>query len=58
MPIHTLSKKSHDLAWQEAWNRAQNSPIEPILMARAAGASEATIEYIRENELFDKTVEA
>lgn len=58
LPIHILSKKSHDLAWQEAWNRAQNSPIEPILMARAAGASEATIEYIRENELFDKTVEA
>ena len=56
LSINTLSKKSHDIAWQDAWNKEQNSPINPILMARAAGASEATIEYIRENELFDMFV--
>lgn len=58
LPIHTLSRKSHDFAWESAWKKAQNSPIDPILMARAAGASDATIEYILENEFFDKIIEA
>ena len=58
LPFNTLSRKSHDIAWQEAWNRQHNSSIDPKLMARAAGASEATLEYIRENEFFDQLVEA
>ena len=58
LPFDTLSRKSHDIAWQEAWGKAQNSPMEPVLMARAAGASDATIEYIRENELFDSLTQA
>ena len=58
LPFSTLSRKSHDIAWQEAWNRQHNSSIDHKLMARAAGASEATLEYIRENEFFDQLVEA
>lgn len=58
IPFGELSEKSHDIAWHDAWNRQQNSPINPLLMARAAGASEATLEYIRENEFFDQLVEA
>lgn len=58
LPFNTLSRKSHDIAWYDAWNRQQNSPINPLMMARAAGASEATLEYIRENEFFDLLVEA
>ena len=58
LPFDTLSRKSHDIAWQEAWGKAQNSPMEPVLMARAAGASDATIEYILENEFFDSLTQA
>lgn len=58
LSINVLSEKSHDLAWREAWNKSQNSPMKPILMAQAGGASDATLEYILENELFDKIVEA
>lgn len=53
LSFDTLSRKSHDIAWQSAWEKSQNSPMEPMLMARAAGASDATIEYIRESESFD-----
>ena len=58
LSIDVLSEKSHDLAWREAWNKSQNSPMKPILMAQAGGASDATLEYILENELLDKIVEA
>lgn len=58
LSFDTLSLKSHDVAWREAWEKTPNSPIVPILMARAAGASDATIEYIKENEFFDTLAEA
>lgn len=58
LSFDTLSLKSHDIAWREAWEKTPNSPIVPILMARAAGASDATIEYIKENEFFDTLAEA
>lgn len=58
VPFGELSKRSHDIAWRDAWEKQQNSPIDPLLMARAAGASDATIDYIRENEFFDQLVEA
>ncbi len=55
LDFSTLSNKSHDIAWRKAWNSAENSPIDPILMAKAAGATDATIEYIKESEFF-KTI--
>lgn len=58
LPFDILSRKSHDIAWQDAWNRQHNSNINPELMARAAGASEATLEYIRENYFFDELIKA
>jgi len=51
-----LSDKSHDLAWNEAWQKKQNSPIDPILIARAAGANDAMIDYIKENELVNELI--
>lgn len=53
LPFSTLSEKSHDTAWQTANATCPNSEIDPILMARAAGASDDTITFIRENEAFD-----
>lgn len=47
-----LSEKSHKEAWNEAIKRGKNSEIDPILMAHEAGASEATLELIRELEDF------
>lgn len=43
-----LSKKSHDAAWSEAWNRKNSSPIDELSMARAGGANDAMLDYIKE----------
>jgi uncharacterized phage-associated protein len=51
--IESLSAKSHDEAWNNAWSKKSSHPIDPILMAKAAGANEDMIEYIKENELFN-----
>lgn len=51
-----LSRESHDIAWQEAWNKQQSSPINEIMMAKAAGASQAMLHYIEENELIDSLI--
>ena len=45
-----LSKKSHDEAWLTAYTYKKNSIIDTLLMAKAGGASEDTLNYIRENE--------
>lgn len=50
----TLSQKSHDRAWQEAYGRQKNSEMNPLLMAEAGGASEETLEFIKENAEFDR----
>ncbi len=51
-----LSDKSHDIAWTDAWNRNHNSAINPILMAQAAGANDAMMDYIKENELINELI--
>lgn len=53
LPFNTLSEKSHDTAWQTANDACPNSEMNPVLMARSAGASEDTIKFIQENEEFD-----
>ncbi|HAT61548.1 MAG TPA: hypothetical protein DCS83_03215 [Prevotella sp.] len=54
LPFPVLSKKSHDTAWQTANAIHPTSEIDPLLMAQAAGASDATMDFIRENEELDK----
>lgn len=44
----TLKSKSHDIAWESAYISAHNSPIDSLLIAKAGGANEATVEYIKE----------
>ena len=46
-----LLKKSHDSAWQEAWDMAQagdDDTMDTVSIARAAGASDGLLEYIGE----------
>jgi|WetSurMetagenome_2_1015567.scaffolds.fasta_scaffold33933_3 uncharacterized phage-associated protein len=52
--MQELSDKSHDFAWESAVKISPNSPMDPILIAKAGGASEGTIAFIRENEYIDK----
>ena len=44
-----LSSKSHDLAWENAWETKHASKIDVFNMARAAGAGEEMVNYIEEN---------
>jgi len=48
-----LSKKSHDYAWKTAYHIKASSEIDNINIAISAGANDAMIEYIKENELID-----
>ena len=56
LDYNALSEKSHDIAWTEAWNKNKNSAINPILIAKAAGANDAMMEYIKENELINELI--
>jgi len=49
--IPALSKKSHDIAWDGEKEKGGLHDIDPLLMAKAGGASEDMIEYIKDNEL-------
>jgi uncharacterized phage-associated protein len=51
LPFHKLTDKSHDYAWEKAWNNPRGKrggKIDIIDIARAANADEKTIEYIQE----------
>jgi len=49
-----LSDKSHDAAWKEAWNKGGKSNLmNDLSMAKAAGASNATIDYIKGHQYID-----
>jgi len=56
LDYNSLSEKSHDIAWTDAWNRTKNSAINPILIAKAAGANDAMMGYIKENALIDELI--
>lgn len=49
-----LSRDSHDVAWQTAWNTRNNSPMDPFLIAQAGGARPEFIDYLKEQEAIDK----
>lgn len=48
-----LSKKSHDSAWQKAWNKAKATPMDNLDIAKASEMHDDMLEYIKENELID-----
>lgn len=48
-----LSEKSHDEAWHEAWNAAQNSAMNSYKIAKAGGASDGFVEYLKEQDVLD-----
>lgn len=52
--MNELSIKSHDEAWRTAWNKQNASEIDPLLMAKAGGASKDMIEFIKESEAIDR----
>lgn len=49
-----LSKESHDIAWETAWNKKHSSPMNPSLIAQAGGAEDGFIRYMEEQEELDK----
>jgi uncharacterized phage-associated protein len=56
--IQQLSHDSHDIAWQDAWERKHSSPINSLLIAKAGGANAEFIEYLKEEEQFDKLIKS
>lgn len=56
LDMDSLSKKSHDIAWEEAWSKGSSHPMRNLSMAKAGGANEAMIEYIKEYELIDSVI--
>lgn len=48
-----LSKDSHDVAWQTAWDARSASPMNPLLMAQAGGATSGFVEYLKEQSEID-----
>lgn len=61
LPSKKLSEKSHDAAWAQAYNRAQDDPEKDIMslidIARAGGANEGMIAYLRENLRLDRMLQ-
>lgn len=51
-----LSNKSHDAAWQKAWDKRNASPMNNIDIAIASDSNEDMLEYIKENELIDSLI--
>lgn len=54
-----LREKSHDDAWLEAWISAQNAgsdTIDPVSIAKAAGADDGLLEYIEEQMEIDRAL--
>ncbi len=49
-----LSRDSHDIAWQAAWDAKKNSSMDPLLIAQAGGALPEFIGYLREQEAIEK----
>lgn len=47
-----ISELSHDSAWLKAWERKRNSNIDYLDIAKAGGASDDFIEYLKEVDKF------
>lgn len=57
IPFGDLSTKSHDEAWKEAWDKKMSSEMNNITIAKAGGANEAMLDYIKEGQLIDSLIE-
>lgn len=55
LTFNELKEKSHDSAWQVAYE-GSSDVMDSLSIARAAGASEAMLEYIREQMALDKAL--
>lgn len=55
LDINTLSNKSHDEAWREV--RTAHGKMNNLSIAKAGGANDALLEYIKEYELIDSLIE-
>ncbi len=55
---YDLSELSHDKAWKEAYNRAQNDPEKNVItlidIAKAGGAQKPIINYIKDQQLIKR----
>lgn len=51
-----LSESSHDVAWSTAWEKAANSEMNSLMIAKAGGASDDFLRYIGENEKLDSYI--
>lgn len=49
-----LRDQSHDIAWQTAWETKNNSLMNEFLIAKAGGASDDFIDYMRDCREFEK----
>lgn len=56
LDFYSLSQKSHDSAWAKARANGNNEPIVSGDMAIAAGANDAMVEYIEEQELLESAL--
>lgn len=54
LEVNILSNKSHDEAWGEA--KITHGRMNNLSIAKAGGANEAMLEYIKENELIDSLI--
>lgn len=54
LPFRELSEKSHDEAWREAWEASQNSTINSYKIAKAGGASDEFVAYLKEQDRLDE----
>lgn len=54
LDINSLSNKSHDKAWEEV--KLTHGKMNNLSIAKAGGANEAMVEYIKENELIDSLI--
>ena len=48
-----VSEKSHDEAWHDAWDKMQNSAMNQYKIAKAGGASDGLVEYLKEQDALD-----
>ena len=51
-----LKQKSHDAAWQEAYQSSDDDRMTTVSIAKAAGANEAMLEYIIDQLEIDKAL--
>jgi len=56
VPYRELSELSHDEAWQSAWDYRKSSPISSLLIAKAGGASDGLLDYLRAEEELDNLI--